>query len=333
MISILTDPAVGGTFLTWTIHYLSGHKQYYHYELGWCNLPDNPLTELNSHGFNPNQIHDLNLGLLISKLLNVDSEYQIVYFHNVHPSDSVINKLVMENLGEHVILLTVPKSHHHYQTKFTGRSLIKKVGSLGALGEENISWEEQHQDFLNYFFSEAQQKWNLSDTKEVWVHREFLALNFRPYELVKITELFDNHQPHLYLDARDVWTSLDFVINDIFCYIDRRIDQSRWDSWVKIYHQWRTKHYDRIRFGWYFDEILNKILSGQDMSLERFNLDIVREAAIQHVLIFQYGLNLKTFGVDKFVNTRQLHELLEPNIYHDIGEYNYDIINQRFPRS
>jgi hypothetical protein len=188
MISIITDPAIGGSFLSWTIHYLSGHTQYYHHKLGWCDLPKNPLTEINAHKFNPNQIlqvrsEPLKITTFISKLLGVPKDYQIVYFHNDFPHESVINTLAMENLGEQVILVTIPKSHHHYQTKFAKRSY---ANTISGTSEYYGSWEEQHQDFLNYFFSEAQQKWNLSDTKEVWTHREFLALNCRPYKTISV---------------------------------------------------------------------------------------------------------------------------------------------------
>ena len=57
------------------------------------------------------------------------------------------------------------------------------------------------------------------------------------------------------------------------------------------------------------------------MDLTRFNLDIVRESTIQHVLIYKHGLTLKSWGLEKFPNnTQDLHLLLEPNIYHEVED-------------
>ena len=51
------------------------------------------------------------------------------------------------------------------------------------------------------------------------------------------------------------------------------------------------------------------------MDLESFELDIMQEAAIQRELIYKYNLNFKTWQLEKFQSTRQLHALLEPNIH------------------
>ena len=51
------------------------------------------------------------------------------------------------------------------------------------------------------------------------------------------------------------------------------------------------------------------------MDLEKFNLDLMQEAAIQRELIYNYSLNLKTWQLEKFTNTKQLHGLLEPNLH------------------
>ena len=54
------------------------------------------------------------------------------------------------------------------------------------------------------------------------------------------------------------------------------------------------------------------------MDLTRFDLDVIQEAFIQRELIYKHNLNLKTFQLEKFINTQQLHNLLEPNI-HPLG--------------
>ena len=88
-----------------------------------------------------------------------------------------------------------------------------------------------------------------------------------------------------------------------------------YQKWLLIYNQWKNVHKQKLMFVWYFDTIINNILQGIDFDLIRFNLDITQEATIQHFLIYKHNLNFKTWQLIKFTNTRQLHELLEPNIH------------------
>jgi hypothetical protein len=56
------------------------------------------------------------------------------------------------------------------------------------------------------------------------------------------------------------------------------------------------------------------------MDLNRFNLDIVQEAAIQHILLYKHSLSIKTWQLEKFNNTKQINALLEPNTYHEVKD-------------
>ena len=81
----------------------------------------------------------------------------------------------------------------------------------------------------------------------------------------------------------------------------------------------------RIQWVSHFDEIMNAVLNGYTMDISSFNLDIMQEATIQHVLIYKYGLNLKTWELDVFPNnTKHIHELIEENI-HPITPYKIPI--------
>ena len=98
-------------------------------------------------------------------------------------------------------------------------------------------------------------------------------------------------------------------------FIDIPINSKRYEKWLIVYAQWKQIHTKRIMWCWYFDTIIEYILKGYSMDLERFDLDLYQEAVIQHVLIYKYGLNLKTFELYKFTNTKQLHDLLEPTLH------------------
>jgi len=42
---------------------------------------------------------------------------------------------------------------------------------------------------------------------------------------------------------------------------------------------------------------------------------------MQHALIYKHGLTLKGWGLENFPDdTKDLHQLLEPNVYHDVED-------------
>jgi hypothetical protein len=88
---VLTDPAVGGTFLTWSLHFLAGHAQHYSAVSNkWADLPGNPLTLENAHGFVPNQPLTLDqFNLIYSSLLTEpEIDFHTIYYQT-YPLESV----------------------------------------------------------------------------------------------------------------------------------------------------------------------------------------------------------------------------------------------------
>jgi hypothetical protein len=107
-------------------------------------------------------------------------------------------------------------------------------------------------------------------------------------------------------------------MQDLFDYLEIKIDNERIVYWNTVYLSWRKIHYNRLNFLWCFDKIINYILNDYYMDLTRLKLDIIQEAYIQHELIYKHNLNLKTWQLEKFTNTQQLHSLLELNT-HPLG--------------
>ena len=122
------------------------------------------------------------------------------------------------------------------------------------------------------------------------------------------------------LNTFELYNLLDQTIDQLFDFLEIEIDKTRRTHWTEIYNKWKKLHIRRLKFVWYFDTIVNYIVDGYHMDLLNFDLDLVQEATIQHSLIYKYNLNLKTFQLEKFINTKQLHNLLEPNI-HPLGKY------------
>ena len=320
-VAIITDTKVGGTFITWSILWLSGQSEYFSaYANRQLNLVSNPITDKNSHQFKANQAIDItDVETILSKLPK-DNNLHHLYFHilrrinQAYTEEDSLNitkqgiELAAKNFDK-IIVVSNPKEYNLYQCS------IKQRGA--AISNDGKRFIHNNEDALNEFilgfFQESFNKWKNLD--KIWDKREFIALNFNPYQKLYIRDCHEFDFDFFDLPAHAAWLSLDSYIKDILDYCNLELDNTRFIHWQQIYNQWKHLHHDRIRFCWFFNTIIENILAGRDMDLTKFDLDIVREAAIQHELIYKHNLNFKTWQLEKFVNTKQLHNLLEPNIH------------------
>jgi len=327
LIAILTDVAVGGTFLSWSLHYLAGHKKYYHAKSNqWLDVIDNPMTLKNAHGFRPNQPISTDasntFNLIHSSLLATPVDtFHTIYVHNhglvTTSYNSDLEKELAEFKDDPTIVLTLAKEHHLYQCSYYGRGDVSE--SWAVPGKKITTDYEKFDDFITYFFKDSLDTWNNLKLTNVWDQREFLALNINPKNVLRIEPNITLSHDHYALDTMELWNTFDLTIIDLFNYLGLKLDDTRKAQWDSVYYSWRRLHYRRLLFVWYFDKIISYIIEGNNLDLTRFNLDIVQEAAIQHELIYSHNLNLKTWQLEKFTNTKQLHYLLEPNI-HDLSK-------------
>lgn len=329
IVSVITDPGIGGTFLTWSLAWLSGIQNYFccrtnKFEI----LPDNPLTDINAHHFQPNQPNTLqqlkNFYNLLGNMPNQHTDF--VYFHNLmnedhsYPPDPALDQQAAEIAlakSKKCIVLRLPKAYFLYKVAKHNRTLGNKFNS----GKRNKNFQEQNEDFLNFFYGADMSYWrDVLQANEVWDQREFLALNLRPFDQTTFDQNHLRGGEYFLLHAADCYFALHHTMLDIFDYLEDIIDQQRWNHWLMVYQQWQLLHIDRIKFAWYFNDIIHAIIQGYRFDLGRFNLDLYQEAVIQHVLLYQHNLNLKTYRVEKFYNTVQLHDLLEPNVHHILNK-------------
>lgn len=314
MFAVITDPAVGGSFLTWSIYYLSGKTQYFSaIDNTSVSLVNNPLTEKNAHAFVANSPRDAKaFELLLTRLINTD---ECMYMHQFRSgTNSEIDRLC--NAATKIVVVELPKDQILYHCSYSPRSGISHAWcAQQKLSDPN----EIYQDFIDYFYPESKQQWDHAGLRDTWDKREFIALNIDPFDCPNSILSYINQSREFYHIAANVlWTNFDQTVRDLFEYLELTVDESRFDHWSSIYSQWKNIHTNRTRFVDHFDTIINNILLNVDFDLLPFELDIRQEAAIQHVLIYKHNLNLKTWQLDKFTNTKQLHKLLEPNT-HDLS--------------
>jgi hypothetical protein len=314
MIAVLTDPGIGGTFLSWTIYYLSGRASYFSARQDdFVEVCDNPLNDKNAHGFVPNQIHNHNEFADIFHKTLTHNEH--LYMHTLRYNTKDAVDKVCKHAGK-IIVVSLRPEHKLYQCGYTPRSDIMPAwNSKQHLSDSDSIYE----DFTDYFFKESKQVWDKAGLHDIWDKREFIALNFDPFDHSSILNYVDPTTACYHLDALATWTNLDQYVNELFCYLDIPVDQTRFKNWLCVYGVWKTKHTKRLNFVNNFQIIIDNILNGIEMNLDIFEFDLVQEAAIQHVLIYKHNLNFKTWNLTKFTNTKQLHDLLEPNI-HDLTQ-------------
>lgn len=323
-IAIITDPTVGGTFIAWSIHWLSGQKNYFNVrQNSYVDLVTDPVNGLNSHQFLANQAVTLED---INKFLEVlpSSDTQHIYFHQLVNTGKYSNSKILSETKtgielaakacDKVIVIKKHRQYHLYHCSLHRRTNTHNKfldGSMYVNNDHNVVLD----DIIDFFFKENLNVWESQNLTNTWDKREFIALNFRPFEgqYLEDFHLFDFD--HYDIPAHTCWLTLDEHIKDLLKYCNIKIDNSRFEHWLVIYNQWKKLHEDRIKFCQSFDTIIEDILKGNNVDLTEFNLDILREATIQHTLIYKHNLNLKTWQLEKFVNTQQLHNLLEPNIH------------------
>lgn len=325
IISVITDHAVGGTFLNWTLHYLADHKEYFCVSSNrWLSVPDSPLQDRNSHGFIPNVADRfVDFEKINNKLAQVDSDT----FHSIKLPSFERDYSIRKTWDQHDESLVRAIDTLHQQNSRIVRLINRSILWHSKLEFRYVpdtflsttvnSDQDMWEILIKVFFKKDFEKWRELNLTNSWDYREFIALNYPFYDessqMMGVN--FDHNIDHYLLDSEDLCSHFDHTVKHMMDYLQLSINQDRLSSWMLIYKEWSKKHVDRLLFVKYFDQIINYILNGFDMDLTRFNLDIIREACIQHTLIYKHNLNLKTWQLEKFNNTKQLHKLLEPNIH------------------
>ena len=163
------------------------------------------------------------------------------------------------------------------------------------------------------FFSQSLEKWKDLSLDNVWDLREQMALNLRPFDLSRIEFVPDQHLSYLWINSIDLWTRTPQVIEKIMKYLQLPVGKEQWDQWLPVCLNWQKIQLDILEFCFNQPHIVKAIVNNWDYEID---LTFEQEVIIQHCLIYQHGLNLKTWQLERFpCNTRDLHILLEPNTH------------------
>ena len=334
--SVIQRSPSGATFLDWSIHYLSGQTHFYQVKTHtWKQLSENPL--INEGGALNSHLHPKNAALgnkmaikYIEELSNLevtDKLFSICF------ADLKINK-AMDILGLGIEDMTSPEkmksildaidndfknglnthSQHdipiiyiHNDMLSAGINWNKRNLCSLISDEEHNSVDEVASEFFQIFFNET----NSSDN--VWDKREYRALNIRPFKVTARHHPLIN-QTHMWIHNLDLYALIDEILPEVLDFLGINLNHDRYLKWKPIAYRWQKIMNKNLSFFRNLDHILNYTVNGYSYDIS--NLTFNQEVIIQHMLIYKYGLNLKTWQLEKFPNnTKQLHELLEENIH------------------
>jgi hypothetical protein len=332
---------VGCTFFDWTIHFLSGQENFYRADQReWIPLCQDPVTNVNAHAHKKN--HPAGLNDTVHQLKHLLSQPQnqlySTYPHPMRPLEAASHLGVPADktssqddcqkilqlqkkdycqileqsydLGAKVIYVDTGTFASFY---FTRSRFLEK--SSPTQDEYDSLIDEQQQ----IFFQNSINTWNQIDCRKIWDIRERQALDSRPFD--KHVPPDNNFElPHLWIDCRELWTRGENVALRMLTFLELELVPERLQIWREIYAKWQTIQLKHLEFDFVYQHIVDSIVNNWYYEID---LAFWQEVVVQHCLIYQYNLNLKTWQLEKFPNnTQDLHKLLEPNIHQTDNIYN-----------
>jgi hypothetical protein len=325
IVSIIGASGIGCTFADWSVQFLSGQSRYFQAETAqWKQLPDNPVGEFNAHHHPKNHplglhacLTTLNLfeqtpGEVFSVYLGGSSRESIAEelgISDVYKDHAQIDSYLKTELAEiwkqyndrGARNVYIRADHEFSLRTLTTRSIPDPTAKVDAYLNKTTN-------FYNGFFPHRN-----FDQLPAWDQRELLALDMRPHKIFSVLDKIDLSLPHCFIDGQEWVTQGELAMTKIMEFCDLPVLSDRLEAWRPVYHQWQRIQAKPMSFAFRFEHIVKSVVNGWYCPID---LTFHQEAAVQHSLIFDYGLNLRNWGLTKFPdNTQKLHKLLEANTH------------------
>lgn len=336
--SCTSAKSVGCTFLDWSIHFITGQSSFYNIKQGWQPLSGNPVTITNAHGHNKNHPGGFEkTKYAINQLLQLPQDKLTSIYPHPLQLDTVASNL--EITIKEIWLPSNQKSISKYRTTDYNQLLSyiatqSRVIFVGGDNDLNMyhqvlrstdrmplsdipakSTVEIRNELDCAFFSDSINSWSNQNLTDVWDLRERKALQSNLTSSgLGIGELHVEFSfPHYWMNCHSWWFDGINTIQDIIAWLELKIESNRFQEWIPIYHSWQKIQAKNLKFQWSYQHIVDCIVNNWSYPI---NLTFDEEVLIQHCLIYQHNLNLKTWQLEKFPdNTQKLHKLLEPNTH------------------
>ena len=314
IVGILGPGGCGGTFLDWTLQYLSGQTHTWHIFCDYRTeqsriidqecvpLVDNPIQGRTAHGHKKTHPDDLCIDPVI-ECFKQHTEFALNSFYFVDQFKSG------KTQTEYNQLIAA-----HHDIKFiTYKFTEADIDTVFCFQYEKTSVEKSNIDKKLMPHSGVP-----FGQLPIWDQRELLSLYY-PLSIRGqiLSETIAPYTNNFCLDFKVAIECVDVVINDLFQYLGISICKERWWQWKKIYNDWKTKNH--TQFFKDLDLIIESIIYGNSFDLSKYNMSFAEETVIASNLLYKHNFGLKSYNKENLSrNTQQWTEILETNIYHDL---------------
>jgi len=325
---------VGCTFLDWSILYLHGRDMFFNYKKHrLIQLVHNPITPLNAHGHEKNHPAGLDqTKQYVEAFLQFPHDLLSLYPIPMHHETAMqalgisvdqlqnpeINRIAANFINDDFVKLTDYLLDQGTKLIYVDHNLpvynigIRSLDKLFLEARPALSVDEIQNKFQTVFFSSSVETWTNQGLVDIWDVRERLALDTRPLQLPSKPNV-DFSKPHCFIDSLEWLTTGSSTIRKVMDFCKLKINKNRWDKWIDVYNSWQAIHHKNLNFSYQLPHIIDAIINNKFFVI---NLTFDQEVVIQHCLIYQHNLNLKTWQLEKFPNnTQELHKLLEDNMH------------------
>lgn len=338
---VTSTQSIGCTFLDWSLLYLSGQQKVFSAQsLTWHDIVSNPLQEnltvMNAHGHIKNhvsgwqrnkrivqKIRDNTTNGLISiypTLLHIDNCCTDLDL-NIGKISSSLQQILAYQKQDYIDMLSwiaceqqIPVIYVAFDPTVRGYRWTKRsLNRMMASSEKPKAISDLIKEYHDIFFSGSQRAWMDLGLTEIWDIRERMALDIRPFDDHWGDDLLLAHD-HYWVHCQDLWFDTERTVRKIMSWLDLDIVEENVERWLPIMRSWQQIHNNNLRFPRQLSKIIRSIVQGHKHDISQLTFE--QEVIVQHCLIYQYGLNLKTWQLDKFPDcASKLYLLLEPNFH------------------
>jgi hypothetical protein len=312
IVGILGPGGCGGTFLDWSLQYLSGQQSSWFVKFdptgskivsqSCVNVLDNPLLKNTAHAHL--KTHPNNRS--IDTVINIFKSQPSFNLHSFYYVDS-IDEGRKQTTHNQII-------SKHSDIKFiTYNFTDTDIDIIFCLQYEKIFGQKNRIENLKI----SNMTQSISELP-IWEKRELLSLYYPDSIRGQTVAEKINPTSNLYqLDFVDMIENLDLTINKIFQYFDISVHEERWKRWQEVYTVWKLKN--DLTFFKNLNAIVQCILDHNFHDLCQYNMSFAKEVVIASRLLYNHNIALKSHGInDLSQDTQQWSDIIEENVYHNL---------------
>jgi len=302
-INLLSPGGTGGTFLLWSLEYLtqkSLQKSYIDEDFVIHHnvvIPNNPLRFNTSHSHKKSH----------PKTHNFDEYYDIFNKEGDINNDLITTYTVDSMLDEKYNYINFLKTHKHI-TNILYRFEESDVNIIFGLQFSRIP------GIANFIESLATTKYEQREIGSIYYPKMIRnQLNIGNWNKLIQEQTANTH----YIDFKKFFYDFENIVLDLIDALHLSVIHSRIHHWKTIYYKWQ----ERINVPFYKDinYITKCIINNIPHDLSQYNISFIDEIILSSELLYKHNKCLRSHGLCQMpLDTTEWYLLLEDNIYHTI---------------